>query len=37
SIVASRDTHATILLYAQIVGKIRMAQTPKMNQWWNVP
>jgi hypothetical protein len=37
SVAASRDTHATLLLYSQIVGKIRMALTPKMNQWWNVP
>jgi hypothetical protein len=32
-----RDTYATLLLYSQIVGKIRLALTPKMNQWWNVP
>src|SRR5258706_15968375 len=32
-----RDTYATLLLYTQIVGKIRLALTPKMNQWWNVP
>jgi hypothetical protein len=31
-----RDTYATLLLCTQIVGKIRMALTPKMNQWWNV-
>src|SRR2546421_3268431 len=37
SIAASRDTHATLLLYTQIVGKIRLALTPKLNQWWNVP
>jgi hypothetical protein len=37
SIVASRDTHATLLLYTQVVGKIRLALTPKMNEWWNVP
>jgi hypothetical protein len=34
---AWRDTYATIQLYAQIVGKIRLALTPKSNQWWNVP
>jgi Family of unknown function (DUF5996) len=34
---AWRDTYATVVLYAQIVGKIRAALTPKMNQWWNVP
>jgi hypothetical protein len=32
-----KDTYATLLLYTQIVGKIRMALTPKTNQWWNVP
>src|SRR5579864_7044814 len=32
-----RDTYATLVLYAQIVGKIRLALTPKTNQWWNVP
>ena len=31
-----RDTYATLLLYTQIVGKIRLALAPKMNQWWNV-
>jgi hypothetical protein len=31
-----RDSYATLLLYAQVVGKIRLAQVPKMNQWWNV-
>jgi len=37
SIGAWRDTYAALLLYSQIVGKIRLALTPKMNQWWNVP
>ncbi len=31
-----RNTYATLQLYAQIVGKVRLALTPKMNQWWNV-
>jgi hypothetical protein len=35
-IADSRDTYATLQLYAQIVGKIRLALMPKMNQWWNV-
>jgi hypothetical protein len=35
-IAAWRDTYATLQLYAQIVGKIRLALTPKTNQWWNV-
>ena len=36
-IAAWRDTYATLLLYTQIVGKVRLALVPKMNQWWNVP
>jgi hypothetical protein len=32
-----RDTYTTLQLYSQIVGKIRLALTPKTNQWWNVP
>jgi hypothetical protein len=32
-----RDTYATLLLYTQIVGKIRLALTPVVNEWWNVP
>jgi hypothetical protein len=35
-VTAWRDTYATLLLYSQIVGKIRLALAPKMNQWWNV-
>src|SRR5215468_4812471 len=35
-LAAWRDTYATLLLYSQIVGKIRLALTPKLNQWWNV-
>jgi hypothetical protein len=35
-IAAWRDTYATLLLYSQIVGKIRLTLTPKLNQWWNV-
>ena len=37
SIAGWRDTYATVVLYTQIVGKIRLALTPKMNEWWNVP
>jgi Family of unknown function (DUF5996) len=32
-----RDTYATLHLYVQIVGKIRLALAPKLNEWWNVP
>ncbi len=31
-----RDSYATLQLWSQIVGKIRMALTPKTNEWWNV-
>jgi len=37
SIAGWRDTYATLLLYGQIVGKIRLALMPKLNQWWEVP
>lgn len=35
-LAAWRDTYATLLLYTQIVGKIRLALTPTVNEWWNV-
>jgi len=31
------DTIATVHMWTQIVGKIRMAQTPPLNHWWHVP
>ena len=34
---AWQDTRATFQLWTQVVGKIRMAHTPLMNHWWNVP
>jgi Family of unknown function (DUF5996) len=37
TISAWRDTYATLHLYTQVVGKIRLALTPRMNEWWNVP
>jgi hypothetical protein len=30
-------TRATFHLWTQVVGKIRMARTPLINHWWNVP
>jgi hypothetical protein len=30
------DTYATLHLYTQIVGKIRLALAPMMNEWWQV-
>ena len=32
-----KETNDTVHLWTQIVGKIRLKQTPLMNQWWNVP
>ena len=33
---ASKDTYATLLLWTQIVGKIRLVQTPWVNHSWHV-
>ena len=32
-----RETKDTLHLWAQIVGKVRLASTPSQNHWWNVP
>src|SRR5258706_9859227 len=32
-----RTTKDTLHLYAQVVGKIRLATTPPRNHWWNAP
>ncbi len=32
-----QDTLATVHMWAQIVGKIRLELTPLVNHWWNVP
>jgi len=32
-----RETRETLHRWTQIVGKIRMALTPLVNHWWNVP
>jgi len=31
------DTSATLHLWTQVVGKVRMALTPPVNHWWHVP
>jgi len=31
------DTRATLHMWTQMVGKIRLALTPIVNHWWNVP
>src|ERR1700755_3379417 len=30
-------TRATLHMWTQIVGKVRLALTPMVNHWWNVP
>jgi Family of unknown function (DUF5996) len=32
-----RTTKETLHLYAQIVGKVRLATTPPRNHWWHAP
>lgn len=32
-----QETNDTVHMWTQIVGKIRLVQTPLMNEWWNVP
>ena len=32
-----KDTCATLHMWTQIVGKVRLEQTPLVNHWWNVP
>ena len=34
---AWKDTYATLHMWTQMVGKIRLQLTPKLNHWWNVP
>jgi hypothetical protein len=32
-----KDTYATLHMWSQIVGKVRLRLTPLVNHWWNVP
>lgn len=32
-----QDTYATLHMWTQIVGKVRLALTPHLNHWWEVP
>jgi hypothetical protein len=32
-----KDTYATLHLWTQIIGKVRLSLTPLINHWWNVP
>ncbi|MDQ1494027.1 MAG: hypothetical protein QOG69_510 [Actinomycetota bacterium] len=31
------DTRDTLQLWTQVIGKVRMVNTPLLNHWWNVP
>ncbi len=32
-----KDTYATLHMWTQIVGKVRLALSPRINHWWEVP
>jgi hypothetical protein len=34
---AWKDTYATLHMWTQMVGKVRLKLTPLVNHWWNVP
>jgi hypothetical protein len=36
-LAAWQDTRDTLQLYAQVVGKVRLANEPLSNHWWNTP
>lgn len=36
-LAAWQDTYATLHMWTQVVGKVRLALTPLVNHWWNVP
>jgi Family of unknown function (DUF5996) len=36
-LAAWRDTCATLQLWTQVVGKVRLARAPMVNHWWQVP
>ncbi len=36
-LAAWADTYATLHMWTQIVGKVRLALSPRVNHWWEVP
>ena len=34
---AWKDTYATLHMWTEIVGKVRLALSPRLNHWWQVP
>src|ERR1700690_2531473 len=37
SLASWKDTYATLHMWTQVVGKVRLRLTPLVNHWWNVP
>jgi hypothetical protein len=37
SLESWKDTYATLHMWTQMVGKVRLKLTPLVNHWWNVP
>ncbi|MGA9307257.1 MAG: DUF5996 family protein, partial [Candidatus Sulfotelmatobacter sp.] len=35
-LAAWQDTYATLHMWTQIVGKVRLALSPRVNHWWEV-
>lgn len=36
-LAAWRETYATLHMWTQVVGKVRLALAPMVNHWWQVP
>src|SRR6202040_3087585 len=36
-LAAWQDTYATLHMWTQIVGKVRLGLSPRINHWWEVP
>lgn len=36
-LAAWQDTYATLHMWTQVVGKVRLALSPRINHWWEVP
>src|SRR5690348_7294349 len=36
-LAAWKDTYATLHMWTQIAGKVRLALSPRINHWWHVP
>jgi hypothetical protein len=36
-VAAWKDTYATLHLWTQVVGKVRLARAPGVNHWWHIP